>query len=267
MNLTTGKDSVVIDSVYFSAQTFGGYKRKFVVDSEVIDISLSGDVWSKKLLPSIYSLLQDVMPSWYIEEYADGDLEELNLDVSFKKTDNVLNIFAPGLRISEGTHLSGTFSPVDKKFIVGGYSDSIQLNGVKLYALKMTAERSEDRAYLMFENEKTSVSDKIGFKNNIYTAYMYNDSLESDLTWTTTGLNSSGFFSTLTVFNDRTSGVVNFLPSDIIINKEYWSIKEEYPVFFNPEEIDITNFTIEKGLEQFVLQGQVSKNPKRKIKC
>ncbi|MFT4660684.1 MAG: hypothetical protein ACI8XB_000952 [Patiriisocius sp.] len=263
MSFVAKMDTVSFDSLTVYATTINKTSREIVLNSEVADVKLSGNYKSKNVIPSLKNILQDIMPAWYEEEYE--VLEPINLiaEVTIKKANTLLDVMAPGLSISSGTRFTGEIDPYQKNFSLSGFSDSLSFNKIKLYDLTLSAERYSDRAYLMFENKETVISEKVGFKDNIYTAYMYNDSLESDLTWSTDNLNSSGFFSTLTVFDSLTTGTLNFMPSDVVINENYWSIAENYPIHFSGKEIDIQNFEIASGIEKLIMSGDVSADPSK----
>lgn len=258
------QDSLAVDSITFYAQELENGKS-YEIQSNLMNAQMQGNFTTKSFKPAMYALMDDVMPAWFDHEYEMPKDFNVNFNVEFKETAPITAYLFNDIQIDQGTHIEGYLDGEIERFKINGHTDSLKWRGIALNNFNLTAERYNDRAYILFENDETVVSDNIKFSDNIFTTYLYNDTLESDLTWSNTNLNSSGYFATFTHFTAKNAGHITLLPSELMINEENWRVPQEYQVDFNGKEVAFNELTFMSDEERIVLDGDLSENKNKEL--
>ncbi|NND94665.1 MAG: AsmA family protein, partial [Flavobacteriales bacterium] len=155
------------------------------LNSNMLDGRFEGKFRFRDLKGDFISLFENVFPSLYKEvEIPMTHNSNLTFEVNFKETKDLTRLFLPGLELGYGASITGGINSLSNTFNLNFNTDSLKYDFVSIQGLDLELNRFQNIAYVLLETEFMQWSDSLRFKDNLYTFNAYNDSIETDLTWT-----------------------------------------------------------------------------------
>ena len=269
---TEGDNLWTMDHLTFISIKDVGYQNRAMLTSDIIDASINGEFTYRELPYAINSKIVSEIPAWSFMPEPDFEIrpQKLEVDVTIKKTEDLTNIFLPGLFVRPESHLRGTFSS-DRSLIdihaevpyvnyVGIQSDSIRMN-LKSEGKKISFNMDTEGILLKEGTFEDTL--ELGFEDFSLSTTIFNDSLKFQLGWDNHEIvyknkaDVKGYFTYL----DSTRSELRFTHSDIVINDTLWTIDSDNHVTFSPGNYVFNNVSFSGSNQKLALEGKVSKSP------
>ena len=101
----------------------------------------------------------------------------------FKKTETILSLLAPTLRIAPKTLLKGNFNSITNQFTLAGNSDKISVSDVVFKNLTAIAATTNDRLDFSIGSERLLLTDSLGLTDFAIHTITRSDSVNLQLVW------------------------------------------------------------------------------------
>jgi hypothetical protein len=203
-----------------------------------------------------------------IREYA------IDLDLYLKKPNPVLQLFVPGLKVANNSHIDATFRNGQTSiFQMGGSFDTLQIDSIRTYRtdFDFTTSKLPYQPEVLAQASVTSerqVLPTLGATQGFY--------LEG--VWDQERINfSTALAQTNTTNKAQINGALSFLPDAVkivfrqsgvnLLGKD-WQIAQDNAVVISNKgkEIDIQNLSLSNGPQSISAQGFISQDPAKELK-
>ncbi len=236
--------------------------RSISVNSELLDASVMGTFELKKIDKIAFSILTHHLPSVYSQRDTTANKTTfVNFDFNFKNSRPITDLFIPQLTLSNDFLVQGEFNNVQNKFDFVIEGDTIQIGKTQMINVFTEGVQNYYQGYFTGEFEKIKLSEKFEMDNVWLTNSAFQDTLESDMTWTNKKYNSNGSFSLLSHIQSWEKQVIKVLPSEIVIANDYWHIENETNVYRDGKEIIVDELRLTDKEQEILLDGNLSLNP------
>ncbi|MEM7161553.1 MAG: translocation/assembly module TamB domain-containing protein [Bacteroidota bacterium] len=235
--------------------------RLISLQSDLADANLVGSFKLKELDDVAFSILTHHLPSVYSKRDTTIDQETfLNFELRVNDLDPLFSLFAPEIKISQGTGFSGEFNSINNKFDFVLRSDSIGFGNIEFIDFFAEGVQNYYQGYFTGEIKQLELSDRFSMNDVWLTNAAYRDTLETDITWTNDEFESNGAFSLLTRIQDWEEQWISIMPSEIVMGKDYWHIDQETKIIRDSSYVFIDNLFLKDKEEFIALNGAISEN-------
>lgn len=251
-------DTIKLDSISFTAYS-EGLKKRSQFRSDIFDFDMFGTYKRTFLYNDISELIATYIPIIPVFKTIHQSNLDINYNMTFKKTDDILEVFYPVLKISPGTNITGELNSVKKNIVLHLLSDSIRYDEVLFSKIKLDATSQGQTLSLSNEMKQIEISDTLKFLNvNLLGS---TDKTRSSFTLSTNARDSSN---TNLELNGQAaylpSGQTSFklLPSRIKLEGEEWNIDNQNSILLDSTYAEINNLLITHEESSVSLNGRVS---------
>lgn len=239
----------------------------YVLTSNIADASVVGKVNFDHLISNLDYQLSRILPGLFrrdtkLDRTHTEDHFDFTLQV--KEPDDFLAIFAPDLKISNDTKLSGHYWGESSNFVMTLNSNSLAYQDVQLKDVKIDQVLDSNSIVSTFDIKKLIYKDSTDFKDLFFKTTGGNDQLVSDLSWDD-GTPYASHIRWETAVEDKDH--FNFVldPSYFNINDQRWEIAKESNISIAKDTISVTELKIENGKQLISLDGKISNQDKHKL--
>lgn len=211
-----------------------------------------------------------VMNHFHVNKWTDKGLrlnaepQDFYVNLVLKNTETLSRLLMPGLKVSENTSLTATFTSSNYQLHSTLESEKITYNKFifnDLYVKnktdknKATANISLKEFIIKESSDKNPVG--LGLENLELAFDAHNDSLMLDFNWNDVSLDdkNKGSLNAMFLSKDKTGGVLHVTSSDVIINDSLWNISPTCYVNFNKNKITFDEFDIFSGNQSVKIRG------------
>ena len=258
--------NLILD-VYRSAE-----EDRFKLSSSIVDASIVGKMDFNNIGLVIQDQLSQIFPGFSSLQVSEkvrkrrlaNSKDHVDYDIKVKDLSQVLEIFAPDVKISPNTTIVGDYDAKDREFVMDLKSEGLEFAGRKVrnIQLKQSAIQSEISTNLMVEN--VQLNDSISLDDVQLKIEGNGSALASSLTWNPNSINATDI-RWQTSFESTTRIKVDFDESYFSINGNRWNISEKSQATMDNSTIIVEDFRLEKGVQFIAVNGIVSKNDEDKL--
>lgn len=251
-------DTITLDSISFTAYSEGDKKRS-QFRSDIIDFDMFGTYKRSLLYSDISELIATFIPIIPVIKSSHQYNLDINYNMTFKKTDEILDVFYPILEISTGTKISGDLSTLRKSIVLHMLSDSIRYDEALFSFIKLDATTAGQTLSISNEMKEIELSDTLKFLNVNFLGST--DKTRSSFTISANARDSAN---TNLELNAQAaylpSGQTSFklLPSRIKLEGDEWIIDKENSILLDSTYADINNLEITHEDSELSINGRVS---------
>lgn len=175
-----------------------------------------------------------------------------------------LEIFVPGLTISSGTVLSGSFKSMEDLLVAKLKSKEIRFDDLRLNAIDMTQSITSTGINGNLTIAELNYDDSLSFHGVEFLNEGKNGILESSLIWDKESNDYSSIKWTTTILEDDQ---INFVlqPSFFSINGFKWEIENESDITLANNDLSIQDFRLSRGEQLIKIAGCLTKNDQDKL--
>ncbi len=251
-------DTITLDSISFNAFVEGDRKRsKF--RSDILDFDMFGTYKRSLLYSDIRELVAVFIPTIPVIKSTHPDILDINYNLTFKKTNKILDVFYPVLEISPGTNITGELSSKRKHIILNLVSDSIRYDEVLFSTVTLDASTIGQTLSITNKMKEIELSDTLKILN-----FSFLGSTDKTSSSFTISANARDSATTNVELNAQAaylpSGQTSFklLPSRIKLEGDQWIIEKDNSILLDSNFADINNLEITHENSELSINGRVS---------
>jgi hypothetical protein len=246
-----------------------GYYRNIMLSSDFADAEIKGNYTIREISWATDSLLREHFPQWAFlpEEERSFREQQLAFSVDIKETEDLLDIFVPGLKIQDYSSITGTFNSAGKKAGMDAVFPRIEYLGMSSDTLRIMLDAASDQLALRVNTQKFLLKEKergdtleLGMQGLNFDAIMVNDSLLFALGWankSSNKRNSADIEAYYTYLNDSISEL-RFTRAMAYINDSLWRIDTAGRTLFGWRYLEFDNVKIKGGHQALLMHGKIS---------
>jgi hypothetical protein len=243
-------------------------EKSIQLNSDVVDFSLSGNYTLTKIINSVGGLLNIYLPPFLVNITPSEKTlsDNFRFDGKIKNINPILNIFTPGLTISDETTFNGKVNRNANYISLQLQSPWTNYNNLENKNLNINIFTFDNRLNAEINSARLKMNDSLLLKNiKIGSDFRKNRStivlnIENDST-----SKSKLKLSTEQLFeNGRT--IFHFLPSTLLIEGDNWNINPANEIVFDSTQISFQNFVLSNQNQSVQLSGNISKQTSDKLR-
>lgn len=237
-----------------------------VLNSEYADISLSGNYEFKKIIPAIYSLQANFLPSTLrnLPDTTGIYKNNFHFDANFKNLNKIADFFFPNYAIAPNSRITGSFRPSEKELILEGTAEYFYA-GKQFFekpGFILSSKKFKNLTFA-FNSEETLINNKLEFSRFSLHSDLANDTIVLGISWFQKDsllykgdVTIHSFFSRDELTNSLQTQV--FIPSTTVIHKSIpWKISQD-TIQIDSNAVRIGNFSIESEDRSLSVIGRIS---------
>lgn len=236
--------------------------RNFNVNSDLLDLNINGQYILSKIIYSFGHVLNCHLPPFMLK--LAPDIEKTNTIFSFdgkiKNVNSVLNIFTPGLSVSNQTVFSGRLNRQHCEIEMEATSPWINYNNIENKNIKLTSNNKNNLLNIDLSASQIKISDSLILKNILFDAETQKNKSSISLTVANDSLSTSKV--RLATEQTYTNGATRFhlLESLLQFKGEKWQVDPSNEILFDSASISFSNVLFTNKSQSLMLQGKVSHN-------
>jgi len=249
-----------------------GYFKRVNLTSDIMDASVSGEFTYTELPQAISARLKTDMYKWAFipEEEEVYQKQSLSFNVNVKETEELTDIFVPGLFVEPNSKIKGSFNSDHGNILVDASIPSINYTGIQSDSINIFLLSTGENIELGIETERLILKERgyedtlqLGLENVILDFILNNDSLNFGLAWNDNDIRDhnkaeiNGYYTYL----DSIKSELRFTHSNVIINDSIWTIGENNQVVFAPEHFNFNDLDFNGEKQKLAINGVISRDP------
>ena len=260
-------------------------QRQLRVRSEAFRLAAVGDYNYTEVLRSAQVLLREYQLNFESNDAAIADYYRrkrqspireyaIDLDLHLKRPNPLLQLFVPGLRVANNSHLDGSFRNGQTSiFQLGGSFDTLQIDSIRTYRTDFDFTTSK----LPYQPEVLAQA-SITSARQVLPSLGQTEGFYVEGVWDQERINfSTALAQTGTTNRAQINGALSFLPDAVqvvfrrsgvnLLGKD-WSIAQDNAVVISAQgkEIDVQHLSLSNGAQSISAQGFISQNPSKELK-
>ncbi|MCH2213552.1 MAG: translocation/assembly module TamB [Flavobacteriales bacterium] len=231
--------------------------RKLSFDSDIVDISITGLFDPAGLQYAFTNMLAEIMPS--LASPANyGYREVFEFSVNYQSHNSISSFLVPGLLISKGTSLYGSFNSDARKLEVSFLTPGIEYREFSAKGLSAdmvkTGEIFKGRIYA-----NSFWIDSLNFDQPDVDIEAYNNYIELKSGWFGTTGNTSAQLELHTDFIDKNHFIVELEPGYFNVHDLKWEIDEKATFEKDSTTMNFSGFRVHSDAQTLRLDGSIGK--------
>jgi hypothetical protein len=233
-------------------------ERTVLLRSDMADARIQGRFIYTDLKNNFLAMFDDILPSLYEQDYEFAEAPaRMDFELTLKKTESLTRLIDDGLYIGVGTRLQGALDTERGYFQLNLFADTTTYRFVSLEGVYLEVYKEYDVAYTSLETLNMQWGDSLRFADNLYTFNAYNDSIETDFTWSLVDKDASGSVSALSIVHSPDSIINVLYPSQMIMSGDYWLTEGLSNFTYSHGELTVQNARLSNGKESIQMHGVI----------
>jgi len=237
------------------------------LQSGLIGARIQGKIDYNTVFDDFLQTLSTVFPSLAVSKNLSNN-EKAQSDFTYQFQVNEINdflkIFVPGLKVSSGTVLSGSFKSMEDVLLVKVKSSEISLDDLRFKSIDMNQSITASGVKGNVVISDLTYGDSLSFKGVEYANEGRKGIISSSLIWDKQSNDFSSIKWTTTILeNDQINFVLQ--PSFFTVNGFQWEIENESDITFANNDLSIQDFRLSRGGQLIKIAGCLTKNDQDKL--
>jgi hypothetical protein len=239
---------------------FDGMGKSLTLKSDIIDAGIQGEYKLSSISSAVKSVVKRYLPSYdlgVINKYASQDFKfYIIVDDAKPLTD----LIYPALSIANKASLRGYLNTNDNILRMNSGIDFIKYDNLRFENLILDGENDKDVFDFNIASTRGYIGDSINIDNIAISNSVKNDSIHFNIKLadkdSPNQLDLNGLLSI-----KREEPLLQFLPSEILIDSNVWSLKDSFEILFaKDKKIYVSNFEISNNDQRLISSGVLSDN-------
>lgn len=263
IRMTTPQHSIVVDSVYVRAKGIGN-SRSLTINSDILDAGINGQ-YDLKTLPYYFtSVVKQYIPSLKVKTGNKG-IQNFDFTLNLKYFEPISVMYIPALKIPEGAEFRGRFISAENVATLTGSSSLIEYKNIKINNFILDESTTSNALNVFLTADRIDLDKNLYIKNVNVANIFRNDSLSFNVKLSDKDAINQLDLNGLVEFNTSDFASLSLLPSDVIINREVWSIVKQVRFNFDKGKVAIKDFALFRDNQYLTLDGIISTDPDDKL--
>jgi hypothetical protein len=243
--------------------------------SDIVDADFTGNFYFKDMIPSLSTFISNYLASFQLNDslinHHPSTNQLVNYNINLKKTDQVMEVFIPSLRLAPDTHFEGYYNENEGTIFLNGNSSDLTFKGNHFNNWFIKATTRPDNLniqtgcnkFFIFRGEKRDsalvMMDSLNLVSNLH-----HDSIFYDLSWSMGKIKSSlgGFIS----FKDSLLTHIKLTAFHTYIDHHYWTIASDNEMLIDSSALLIHDLAFESGDQKLQVDGRIGNHPEDTLK-
>lgn len=253
-----------VDSIYLAAIGVGD-GREISLKSDMADGSIKGS-YDLPTLPSYFkTIVKKYIPSLKTE-IVPPKPQNFTFDFKLKNIDPFLSFFVPDLKIPDQGAFMGKFNSTDKTATLTGLIKTINYGTTVFHDFIIDESTTNKYLGLNISLSKINFTDSLFIKNISITNFLQKDSLDFNIKLADKDATNQLDLYGLVQFAQDTTARLKLLPSDVILEHQYWRLTDQVRIQFLNGKTRVSGFELSNGGQKVRINGFVSDDPADKLK-
>ncbi len=231
-------------------------KYSVVITSDYANALFSGNFAVINLPHCIKNILALYLPARFGErkpQKENSEKEQFDFKIKFNENTGLTTLFAPLLKVSEGTQLEGKYTGSNDKLSLNGKSRMVEVGGRKLkrWNLELTGDKSKIRFNTGCDT--LSLADSIFAKKVTLNGTAGNDTISYSLKWNNDSSNFADIPSVL-AFKNSSKTFFRFVKPVIMLNDSIWQVGQQNLVILDSSGISVQNLVFSHNNQSISVQ-------------
>jgi hypothetical protein len=258
------RNNYVVDSVYLSANGVGKV-RDISLRSDMADGSLKGN-YDLATLPSYFkTIVKKYIPSLKTDIVTPKP-QQFSFNLKLKNLDPFLAMYMPELKVPEQGTFIGQFNSVDKTATLTGIIKTFQFGKIVFHDFIIDENTTDKDLELNVSLSRINFTDSLFIKNINISNFLRKDSLNFNVKLADKDATNQLDLYGLVQFGRDTTAKLTLLPSDVILEHQYWRITDKVQVRLLEGKTQVSGFELSNGGQKAKINGFISDNPADKLK-
>jgi hypothetical protein len=258
------RNNYPIDSVLLTANGTG-HDRAITLKSDIADGYIKGS-YDLPTLPSYFkTIVKKYIPSLKTT-IAKPKPQDFSFNLTLKNTDPLLAFFIPDLKIPDQGTFVGQFNSENETATLNAYIKTIQLGKTVFHDFIIDESTNSNYLGLNLSLSKVNITDSLFIKNITITNFLKKDSLTFNIKLSDKNAVNQLDLYGLVNFGRDTTAKLQILPSDVILENQYWKIQQKVRIKFLDGKTQVSGFELSNGAQKVKIDGFISDNPVDKLK-
>ncbi|MFO8054515.1 MAG: translocation/assembly module TamB domain-containing protein, partial [Bacteroidales bacterium] len=263
----TQEHDISMQSLFLDMDGNGEGKHELIMESDYFEASLDGRFNFRDLPQDLQYVFRGELPSLMPPEKVKEQKPEkhrerpdsINFNLKLKNTDELSNVFFPGLQLAEGTFIKGSINVVKQEVSLEGASDYIKTAGMKIRDFSLKDPDNYSLGLYLYA-DRIQMNDTIGLDRVSFTAGAKQDSVDFGIRWddySELDINKgeiTGFYAP----GDSPRHKLHFYESDFIINDTLWQLSGNSVMEIDSLWIAADHFRLSTDHQSIVIDGALS---------
>ncbi len=257
IRVTTPQKSFIVDSVYLNADGIGK-ERLLALQSDIGDASIKGE-YDLATLPSAFkTIVKKYIPSLQAKIVRPKNQNfEFNIDL---KNFDAVTAFIPELKIPERGVFNGKFESANNLATLNGFVKRLEYQKIVFNNLIVDQTTNPQSLEAIISFDRVDISDSLYVKNIVVQNTLKNDSLTFNVKLSDkNSINQLDLYG-LVEFDIDTLFKLSLLPSDVIIDRQVWKIKENVAIKYEENKTIIQGFQLSSNNQLIAINGAISRS-------
>lgn len=240
------------------------------LESDYIDAKITGHINFDRLGSTLRRFLYTQIPAFDTgndvdqnpTQNSDDDTfaQNLDLEVHFKHTELLSDLFIPSVRLADNSKIIADFDSDAQQLNVTAHSDMLTLFGNRFVDWTLDGSKLAEGYQITNQSSRLLFSDSLFVEDFSLDGMVYNDTLMYESVWGTLNSEDSqhGHIQGLTQFVDDKYAIHRFLPSYAMINNSKWQINIDNEVLFDSARVEINNLVFYNDEQLVNINGVLS---------
>jgi len=232
------------------------------LNSSLLDLDLVGKINPLTVLNDFTYELSRIFPSIAsnLSLSKGGIANNFTYNITTKNLDNVLNLFAPGLKIAENTQIRGGFNANNGTFLLLVDSKEVMYDSIILKGIDINQNMTSNGFFADYKIAELILADSISLNDIDFLCNGTQGLLQSTLKWDPNGKNFSAL-----AWQTRIRNSNDFLftvePSFFSINDIRWDIFTNSTISLVNSDVNFNNLLLQRKNQEINIDGKLSNNP------
>jgi hypothetical protein len=262
--IATPHDNYIIDSLRLTALGYGD-DRLISLQSDLADGSIKGR-YDLETLPSYYkTIAKKYIPSLKTNIVKPGP-QNFEFRLKLKNLDPVLLIFAPELKVPEGGTFVGRFNSANRTATLSGLIKTIKYGKMVFHDFIVDESTADSLLNVNLSLSRVDLTDSLYIRDINITNFLRNDSLNFNVKLSDKNATNQLDLYGLVAFGRDTTASLKLLPSEVILERQSWRLKEQVSIRLLNGKTQVQGFELSNGDQQVRIDGFISASTEDKLK-
>ncbi|MHB8209587.1 translocation/assembly module TamB domain-containing protein [Mucilaginibacter sp.] len=258
------RNNYLVDSIDLSAHGKGD-TRIVALKSDIAEANIHGS-FDLATLPSYFKqIVKKYIPSLKIASVTPKP-QHFEFNLALKNMRPILAFIDPDLKIPDQGTFVGEFDSSNETATLNGYVKTIQYGTTVFHDLILDENTTNGQLGLNISLSKINITDSLFIKNVDISNALRKDSLNFNIKLADKDATNQLDLYGLVEFGRDTTAKLKLLPSDVILEHQYWKLTDQVRIKFLDGKTEIDGFQLSNGLQKVRINGLISSNPEDKLK-
>lgn len=243
--------------------------KHLTLRSGIVDANFDGTFKFREIKSAANNLLRKHLPSYAGEYQALTDTSGLDFsfDMNLKNTELLTYFLFPEVIIGDSSSFDGNYSSARNEVFLRGRLNSIEFKSISMQDVEIRAENPGKDFEFGISTDKLNLTDSLFLASFNLKSFTFNDSLGLEIKWDNkTKLENKAFIQGIASFPKNQEVSFHLDETNITVAGLDWTVSPENLLKIDSTAFDFTDLRFLNASQTIAINGQISKDPKAKLK-